>query len=118
MPDKPQAQPLAWRILCALAEDAAEQKDRLRSPATTTFDTLAGATAGMPLPRLAKRLNQSASVLVRELTHLSDATVAGQRGPGWVRVVQSEGRWVVHITAEGLALAQEWAAEGGTQGRG
>lgn len=118
MPDNPQAQPLAWRILCALAEDAAEQKDRLRSPATTTFDTLAGATAGMPLPRLAKRLNQSASVLVRELTHLSDATVAGQRGPGWVRVVQSEGRWVVHITAEGLALAQEWAAEGGTQGRG
>ena len=107
----PEEEPLAWRILRALAEDAAQQADETaRSPAS--------ATAGMSLPRLAKRLNQSASVLVRELTHLSDATVAGQRGPGWVRVVQSEGRWVVHITAEGLALAQEWAAEGGTQGRG
>ena len=107
----PEEEPLAWRILRALAEDAAQQADETaRSPAS--------ATAGMSLPRLGKRLNQSASVLVRELTHLSDATVAGQRGPGWVRVVQSEGRWVVHITAEGLALAQEWAAEGGTQGRG
>ena len=43
---------------------------------------------------------------MRELTHLSDATLAGQRGSGWVCVVQEEGRWVAHITAEGLAVVR------------
>ena len=108
LPPMPEEEPLACHILRALAEDAAQQADETaRSPAS--------ATTGMSLPRLAKRLNQSASVLVRELTHLSDAALAGQRGPGWVRVVQSQGRWVVNITAEGLAVARELAAEGGAE---
>ena len=98
----PEEEPLACRILCALAEDVAQQAEETsRSPS--------GGATGMSLPRLGKRLGQSASVLVRELTHLSDATLAGQRGPGWVRVVQEEGRWVVHITAEGLAVVRELA---------
>ena len=70
------------------------------------------ADAGMSLPRLGKRLGHSASVLMRELTHLSDAPLAGQRGPGWVRVVQEEGRWVAHLTAEGLAVARELTGTG------
>ena len=78
----PEDEPLACRILRALAQAPAHQ-------------------AGMSLPRLGKRLGQSASVLVRELTYLGEATLAGQAGPGWVRVVQEEGRWVAHIKAEG-----------------
>lgn len=81
-------EPLAYRILRALAETA-----------------LGG--AGMSLPRLGKRLGQSASALMRELTHMSDASLAGQRGPGWVRVAQEEGRWVAHLTPEGLAVARD-----------
>ena len=92
----PEGEPLACRILRALADDVAQKTETGGSPS--------GATDGMSLPRLGKRLNQSASVLMRELTHLSDAALAGQRGPGWVRVVQEDGGWVVHITAEGLAV--------------
>ncbi len=103
----PEEEPLACRILRALAEDAAQQAERAQSQA--------GSATGMSLPRLGKRLNQSASVLLRELTPLSDATLAGQRGPGWVRVVEEEGRWVAHITAEALAVARELA--GGAGGR-
>ena len=92
-------EPLACRILRALAEAAAQQAEKIsRSPTS--------ATTGMSLPRLGKRLGQSASVLMRELTHLGDATLAGQRGPGWVQMVQEEGRTVVCITAEGLAVAR------------
>ncbi len=92
----PEEQPLACQILRALTEDAA------------------GAT-GMSLPRLGKRLGQSASVLMRELTHMSDASLAGQCGPGWVRVVQQEGRWVAHITPEGLGVAQALTGTGDSQ---
>ena len=63
----------------------------------------------MSLPRLGKRLGQSASVLVRELTCLSEASLAGQPGPGWVRVVQEQGRWVAYLTADGLTVAQQLA---------
>ena len=91
----PEEEPLAHRILCALAQDPSGDH-------------------GMSLPRLGKHLGQSASVLMRELTHLSDATLAGQRGPGWVRVVQEEGRWVAHITAEGLLVAQELTGNSGS----
>ena len=101
MPEEEPQEPLACSILRALAEDVAQQAKTAQAPS--------GETAGMSLPRLGKRLGQSASVLVRELTHLSDATLAGQRGPGWARVVQEEGRWVAHITAEGLAVARELA---------
>ena len=81
-------EPLAYRILRVVAE-------------TETVDS------GTSLPRLGKRLGQSASVLMRELTYMSDASLAGQRGPGWVRVAQAEGRWVVHLTPEGLAVARD-----------
>ena len=89
-------QPLACRILCALAE------------AAPTAPNEHG--AGMSLPRLGKRLGHSASVLVRELAFLGDAPLAGQRGPGWVQVEQKEGRWTVHLTAAGLAVSQALAA--------
>ncbi len=88
--------PLARRILCALAQDPSGDHC-------------------MSLPRLGKRLGQSASVLMRELTHMSDASLAGQRGPGWVRVVQQEGRWVAHITPEGLGVAQALTGTGDSQ---
>jgi FdhD protein len=45
---------------------------------------------GMSLPRLGKRLGQGASVIMR--------------GPGWVRVVQLDERWVAHITEAGRAV--------------
>ena len=60
---------------------------------------------GMSLPRLGKRLGQGASVLMRQLTLMGDATLAGVRGPGWVRVVQMDDRWVAHLEAPGRALA-------------
>lgn len=58
---------------------------------------------GMSLPRLGKRLGQGASVLMRQLTLMGDAAVGGVAGPGWVRVVQTDDRWVVHLTDAGRA---------------
>ncbi len=86
--------PLACRILCALAEAGPETLD---------------GHSGVSLPWLGKRLGHSASVLVRELACLGDALLAGQRGPGWVRVEQKEARWTVYLTAQGLAVAQALA---------
>ena len=60
---------------------------------------------GVSLPRLGKRLGQGASVLMRQLTLMGDATLGGVAGPGWVRVVQEDGRWVVHLTEAGRARA-------------
>lgn len=85
-------EPLAWAILRALAQAHGE------------------AGAGMSLPRLGKRLGQGVSVLMRQLTLMSDATVGGQKGPGWVRVVQADDRWTAHLTDEGLAAFQELPA--------
>ena len=65
----------------------------------------------MSLPRLGKCLGQSASVLMRALAPMGDATLAGQGGPGWVHVVQDDGRWVAHLTAQGLAVAQALARD-------
>ncbi|KRC23521.1 hypothetical protein [Acidovorax sp. Root217] len=90
---------LAGAILRALAEE---------SP-----DTPAGAP-GVSLPRLGKRLGQGVSVLLRELTLMSDASVGGQRGPGWVRVDQVGERWVAHLTDAGRAVARELPAAGAT----
>ncbi|MCU4119818.1 hypothetical protein [Variovorax sp. N23] len=59
---------------------------------------------GVSLPRLGKQLGQGASVLMRQLTLMGDATLGGVRGPGWVRVVQMDDRWVVHLEAPGRAL--------------
>ena len=50
------------------------------------------------LTRLAKRLDERVSVLLRELTALSDASVAGVAGPGLVRLsCDAGGRWTVAL---------------------
>jgi hypothetical protein len=60
---------------------------------------------GMSLPRLAKRLDLSVSLVLRQLSLMGDAVIGGQAGPAWVRVVQTEERWVVHLTEAGRAAA-------------
>ncbi len=79
----PALRPLAQAILQALAED--------------------GAQAGVSLPRLSKCLGHGASAVLRELSYLSDATLGGQRGPGWVRVWQQDGGWMAALTDAGRA---------------
>ena len=71
----------------------------------------APAEAGMSLPRLGKRLGQGASVVMRQLTLMGDATLGGVRGPGWVRVVQQDERWVAHLTDAGRAMAESLPAD-------
>ena len=61
---------------------------------------------GMSLPRLGKRLGQGASVVMRQLTLMGNATIGSTRGPGWVRVVQLDDRWVAHLTDAGRTVAQ------------
>lgn len=52
------------------------------------------------LTRLAKRLDQRVSVLLRELTALSDASLGGVRGPGLVRLACDDaGRWTAALMA-------------------
>jgi len=58
-------------------------------------------TAGMSLPRLGKHLGQSASVLMRHLSLMSEASIGGRPGPGWVRVTQIDDRWVANLTDAG-----------------
>ena len=60
---------------------------------------------GMSLPRLAKRLDLSVSVVLRQLSLMGDAVIGGQPGPAWVRVVQTEDRWIVHLTEAGRSTA-------------
>lgn len=93
MSNAPEQEPLAWAILRALAQTHGESGG-----------------GGMSLPRLGKRLGQGVSVLMRQLTLMSDAAVGGQQGPGWVRVVQADDRWVAHITEHGLEAARELPA--------
>ena len=66
---------------------------------------------GMSLPRLGKRLGQGASVVMRQLTLMGDATLGGVRGPGWVRVGQQDERWVAHLTDAGRAVAESLPAD-------
>ena len=61
--------------------------------------------AGMSLPRLAKKLDLGASIVMRQLSLMGDAVIGGQPGPGWVKVVQDEERWIVHLTEAGRAAA-------------
>ena len=61
------------------------------------------APGGMSLPRLAKKLEVGASVLLRQLSLMGSAAIGGKPGPGWVNVVQTEDRWVVHLTDTGRA---------------
>ncbi|WP_447777458.1 hypothetical protein [Variovorax boronicumulans] len=66
---------------------------------------------GMSLPRLGKRLGQGASVVMRQLTLMGDAALGGVRGPGWVRVVQQDERWVAHLTDAGRAMVDSLPAD-------
>ncbi|RZL36740.1 MAG: hypothetical protein EOP35_10320 [Rubrivivax sp.] len=61
-----------------------------------TLSELAPEGGPVALTRLAKRLDQRVSVLLRELTALSDASVGGVPGPGLVRLACDDaGRWTV-----------------------
>ncbi|WP_371747551.1 hypothetical protein [Diaphorobacter sp. HDW4B] len=82
--------PLAARILIALMQELQTRGDDAVS-----------------LPRLSKILGESASVLMREITLMSDAQIGVQRGPGWVRVRQEDARWRVSLTAAGRALMND-----------
>lgn len=86
MDDAPPLAALPVALLRALAEEGGER--------------------GVSLPRLVKRLGLGASLLMRELTRMGDAVLGGQRGPGWVRVEQQDGRWVAHLTQAGREAAQ------------
>jgi hypothetical protein len=66
---------------------------------------------GMSLPRLAKRLGLGVSVVLRQLSLMGDAVIGGQTGPGWVRVEQTEERWVIYLTAVGQSAAAELSAQ-------
>lgn len=79
--------PLAWLLLHALHDEEITRGE-----------------AQVSLPRLAKKLNGSVSVLLRELTLLTDAQLGDQQGPGLVKVSQSDGRWMVALTDAGRAL--------------
>lgn len=61
---------------------------------------------GMSLPRLGKRLGQGVSVLMRELSAMGEAVIGGVHGPGWARVVQTDDRWVAHLTPAGRACIE------------
>ncbi len=62
---------------------------------------------GTSLPRLGKRLGLGGSAVMRQLTLMGDAALGGVRGPGWVRVVQLDDRWVAHLTDAGRAAVQD-----------
>lgn len=69
-----------------------------------TLHELAPGGEPVALTRLAKRLDERVSVLLRELTALSEASVGGMAGPGLVRLACDEaGRWTVHLTPAGRA---------------
>ncbi|MET0519675.1 MAG: formate dehydrogenase accessory sulfurtransferase FdhD [Burkholderiaceae bacterium] len=57
---------------------------------------------GVALTRLGKRLGQRSSELIREYTQMSDATLGGQAGPGWVSLACDDGgRWTARLNAAG-----------------
>ncbi|MCW0366157.1 hypothetical protein NB699_001140 [Xanthomonas sacchari] len=64
---------------------------------------LAEAPDGMALARVCKRLDVRMSVLLRTLAWLGDAELAGQPGPGWVRVERRGERELAVLTAAGRA---------------
>lgn len=63
---------------------------------------------GVALARLAKRLDERVSVLLRRFTAMSDAAIGDTRGPGWVRLACDDaGRWTAHLTPAGSEAAQQ-----------
>ncbi|MCW0370758.1 hypothetical protein NB688_001593 [Xanthomonas sacchari] len=67
---------------------------------------LADAPEGMALARVCKRLDVRMSVLLRTLAWLGDAELAGQPGPGWVRVERRGEREIAVLAEAGRAAAQ------------
>ncbi|AVS63175.1 formate dehydrogenase accessory sulfurtransferase FdhD [Paracidovorax avenae] len=70
------------------------------------------APQGVSLPRLAKRLGQPGSAVLRRLHLLGDAVLGGTPGPGWVRVAQDGDRWLAHLTEAGRVRAVSRVANG------
>ena len=63
---------------------------------------------GVALARVAKRLDERVSVLLRQGTALGDAVIGGVPGPGLVRLVCDDaGRWTAHLTPAGREAAQQ-----------
>ncbi len=62
--------------------------------------------APISLPRLGKRLGLGASVLMRALTLMGDASLGGQPGPGWVQVQLQDARWTAVLTPTGREAGQ------------
>ncbi|WP_422017987.1 hypothetical protein [Roseateles sp.] len=63
-----------------------------------TLHELAPGGEPVALTRLAKRLDERVSVLLRELTALSDASLGGVAGPGLVQLAcDDDGRWTVRL---------------------
>lgn len=72
----------------------------MREQLLQTLHELAPGGEPVPLTRLAKRLDERVSVLLRELTALSDASLGGVAGPGLVRLACDDaGRWTVRLVA-------------------
>lgn len=59
------------------------------------------------LPRLGKRLGLGASVLMRALTLMGDASLGGQPGPGWVTLRLEDERWMAALTDAGRSFCAE-----------
>lgn len=86
-------------------------KDGAAGPGTADEDALlrllleldtGGAGGAVALTRLAKRLDERVSVLLRRCTALSDAVIGGVAGPGWLVLdVDDGGRWTVRLTEAG-----------------
>jgi hypothetical protein len=69
-----------------------------------TLRELAPGGEPVALTRLAKRLDERVSVLLRELTPLSDASIGGVPGAGLVQLACDDGgRWTVALTPGGRA---------------
>ncbi|MCX7555604.1 hypothetical protein OS187_01960 [Xanthomonadaceae bacterium JHOS43] len=68
---------------------------------------LAEAPEGLSLPRLCKRLDVRMSVLTRTLSWIGEASIAGQPGPGWVRLEEDRRRTLVHLAPAGEQLLRE-----------
>jgi hypothetical protein len=73
----------------------------MRAELLQTLSELAPAGEPVALTRLAKQLDQRVSVLLRELTRISDASVGGVPGPGLVQLACDDGgRWTVRLLAQ------------------
>ena len=59
------------------------------------------------LPKLGKQLGLSGSVVMRALAPLGDAVIAGQPGPGWVRLDMADARWTASLTEAGRIQCAE-----------